>query len=1026
MKTWRTLFYDNRHLLGLFIAVSMISGAAALSSLPRLEDPRITTRHAIVVTPFPGASAERVEALVTEKLEDALLEVEEIKQIDSTSRSGVSTLSIELLDRVTEAGNDEIFSRIRDKIDEAVPELPDEALDPLFDDDRGAVAYTLITALAWPDVTADPSMGVLTRHAEALADRLRNLSGTERVRQFGQPHEQITVTLDPDRADHLGIDSSAVARALIGTDTRIPGGVRRDGQSQLIVEVDGDLDGLDRIREVIVRIADDGQALRVGDIAEVERGWRSPPDQIAISQGRRVIYVAARMGAGERADRWAEKARGIVADYRTGEGAGLDVWTVFDQSVYTQERLAMLAQNLLLGALIVMLVVLFSMGWRAAIAVGAALPLVAALSLLGVLLSGGALHQMSIFGMIIALGLLIDNAIVMTDEVRKRREAGDGPRTALGGALGHLFVPLLASTTTTVLGFLPILLLPGNAGDFVGWIGGSVVLALAFSFLVSVTVVGALAAMLVDPEGGGGWLRRGLRIEALTNGIRGLLRAAFRRPLLGMLAATSPALVGFALSTQLGSEFFPPVDRNMFDIKVWLSRTATVEESRRAAESLEETIRGHAEVEAVHWLAGNSFPSVYYNLVMNRDDVPFYLQGSIRTETAAEVDRLVPELQAELDAAHPDLQIVLSKFGQGPPSDAAIEYQIQGPDIARLQELGERIRRVLQQHEQVLHTRMTMPRGEPKLVFQPEKAKVRLAGLSLRNMATRLQAATEGIEAGRVIEGLADLPVRVRRPDAARADLGAIESMNLAVSGRRAAVPIGSLGRFALEPELGAITRLNGVRTNTIEGFPREGALPIDITREVLERLDTEGFSLPPGYRLTIAGDAEQSDEATGNLTLYAPLIGTLMMATLILVFRSVRVFAILVAVGGLSAGLGLAATWVIDFPISFNTILGTLGLVGVAFNNSIVVLAALRANPDARAGDPEALAEEVLGTSRHLLSTTLTTIGGFLPLLLLTGGNFWPSLAIVLAGGVAGAMILAMFFTPASYRLLHSKGGVA
>jgi multidrug efflux pump subunit AcrB len=1022
MSSWRTAFYDNRHLLALFIVVSGIAGAAALSSLPRLEDPRITTRNAIIVTPFPGATAERVEALVTEKIEDALLEVEEIKTLDSTSRAGVSTISIELLDTITDRGNDEIFSRIRDKLDEAVPELPPETLDPLFDDDRGAVAFTLIAAVGWPNLDP-PSMGVLARHAEALSDEWRNLPGTELVRRYGAPEEQITVTLRPDVADRLGADVAEVAAALRASDTRVPSGIRRNDRSQLVVEVGGDLDGLARIRDVVVRTRPDGSVLRVGNLARVERGWRMPPDQIGISEGRRVIYVAARMRAGGRVDQWAERAREALDRYRAGPGAALEIRTVFDQSEYTEARLGMLAQNLLLGAAIVMIVVLFSMGWRAAIAVGSALPLVAALSLLGVLVSGGALHQMSIFGMIISLGLLIDNAIVITDEVRKRRTAGDGPREALAGALGHLFVPLLASTLTTILGFLPILLLPGNAGDFVGWIGGSVALALAFSFIVSVTVVGALAALLVEPNGKGGWMRRGLRFERFTGRVRAVLRAGFRRPGLAMLAAMAPALTGFALSTQLGSEFFPPVDRNMFDVKVWLPRTAAVPESGRAAATVEDTIRRHDVVEEVHWLAGNSFPSVYYNLVMNRDDVPFYVQGTVITGTAREVDRLVPTLQRELDAAHPGLQIVLGKFGQGPPSDAAIEYQIQGPDVDRLQALGERIRRELQAHESVLHTRITMPRGEPKLAFEPDEVGIRLAGLTLREVADGLQAATEGLVGGRVIEGLADLPVRVRLPDADRADQAALESLYLA--GREAAgsVPISSLGGFELVPELGAITRVNGIRTNTVQGYPVEGALPIDITNEVLQRLEAGGFELPPGYRLTIAGDAEQSSEATGNLALYAPLIATVMIATLILVFRSVRIFLILTAVGALSAGLGLAATWVIDFPISFNTILGTIGLVGVAFNNSIVVLAAIRASGAARAADPDAMAEEVLGTGRHLLSTTLTTIGGFLPLLLLTGGNFWPSLAIVLAGGVAGAMLLAMLFTPSAYRLLHRSG---
>jgi multidrug efflux pump subunit AcrB len=285
-----------------------------------------------------------------------------------------------------------------------------------------------------------------------------------------------------------------------------------------------------------------------------------------------------------------------------------------------------------------------------------------------------------------------------------------------------------------------------------------------------------------------------------------------------------------------------------------------------------------------------------------------------------------------------------------------------------------------------------------------------------------MQTNLEGSLGGTVIENLEQLPVRVRYDHAQRSDLANIASMQFVRPDVGDWVSMHALGDLNLRPELGANTRFNAQRTNRIKGYTRNGALPIDVTHRVLARLEVGGFLLPTGYRLELGGAVEQDAEATGNLLTYVPLLLTLTVAILILLFRSGTLASLLGMVGFLSIGLGLLATWSMGFPVSFNTILGTLGLVGLAFNNSIVVLAAIRANPAAITGDAPAMVEQIMATTRHILSTTLTTIGGFLPLLLFVGGDFWPSLSIVLAGGVGGSMILALLFVPAVYVLIQRR----
>ncbi|MEM7234742.1 MAG: efflux RND transporter permease subunit, partial [Planctomycetota bacterium] len=344
-----------------------------------------------------------------------------------------------------------------------------------------------------------------------------------------------------------------------------------------------------------------------------------------------------------------------------------------------------------------------------------------------------------------------------------------------------------------------------------------------------------------------------------------------------------------------------------------------------------------------------------------------------------------------------------------------------GPSLARLQDIGESIRHSLESHPQVLHTQMTLSRGEPKLWFDANEDKARLSGLGLVELANQLGANLEGSLGGAVLENLEQLPVRVRHPESGRSALDRVASTAF-VAGTDRWVPLEAIGSLELEPELGGITRFNGERCNMIRGFTTRDALPIDVTRAALAKVQNGDFELPDGYRLELGGAIEQDSEATGNLLTYVPILATIMISTLVLTFRSVQLAIVLGLIAGLSVGLGLLSTWLASFPVSFNTFLGMLGLMGVALNDSIVVIAAIRANDRAREGEISAIVSEVSRCTRHVLSTTLTTIGGFLPLLVVVGGKFWPSLAIVLVGGIGGATILALLFVPAVYVLLNRR----
>jgi multidrug efflux pump len=673
----------------------------------------------------------------------------------------------------------------------------------------------------------------------------------------------------------------------------------------------------------------------------------------------------------------------------------------------------------------VMLVILVFMGAKASWIVGLALPLCAAFAIFSLSFFDQQIHQMSIFGIIIAIGLLIDNAIVITDEIRLNLLDQSITRLqALEKSVKHLFAPLLASTLTTVLGFMPIFLLTGNIGDFIGAIAISVVMALLGSLAISLTIIAALAARYLPRDGTSehAWYRRGWQMPAVSYQFSRLLGRSIKRPFLVLSVIVVFCLSGFVLSQQLPSVFFPSADRDQFEIYVWLPNGTSINQTKKVALGIDVLIRDKQEVQQVTWLVGASTPSIYYNQVMSRDNSPEFANAVVTTNSISQAAALIPTLQYELQDAYPNARIVVRAFGQGPPIPAPIEVDVFGPDIDTLNALGEQVRLAMTNVPGITQTIATITTGEPELQYDVSENESYIAQLSLTDIAQQLQLALAGTTGGSVLQGTEELPVRVRVNQNQRSDmkeLDAMPLMNQALMQNRASIGVAALGEFTLLPSISGITRVDGERVNKVQAFLLPGVPAIDASEQLRELLENGDFVLPKGYRLKMAGDADEQKQALGQLATYAPVLLVLMVTVLILTFNSVRFAAVIAMVAILSVGLGMFSLWVSGLPIGFNPLLGSAGLIGVAINGSIVVIAAINGNVKAKSGDTRAIVEETMSCSRHILSTTFTTVGGLIPLLLFSQGSFWPPLAVVLAGGVGFSVILSLFFTPTIVALM-------
>ncbi len=1031
-------FFRNTRLLILTMVMVVVWGLAASQSLPRQEDPTLVARIAVVNTRFPGASAERVEALVTKVVESEVAAIEEIKMLTSASRVGLSTVTIELQDAVKNA--DPVWSRVRDELEDANGQFPSGAFKPVLESAETR-AYALITALTW-NQGSEPNYAILRRFSEELAVQMRGVSGTEEVEDFGAPTEEIKVAVSAPDLAALGLSAQQLAQQVDSSDAKVTAGQLRNSQQNLAIEVDSALDDLEQIRQIPIR-AEGGQFARLDDVATVERGVREPLTDLAIVNGKPAIALGILMESGQRIDQWAAAAHTQLEDFRTQLPGGISLDVIFDQSEYVANRLETLVSNLIFGAGLVVLVTFVAMGWRASLVVGTALPLTIA-AVLGLMsMIGVAVHQMSVTGLIIALGLLIDNAVVAVDEIQMELKQGTPPERAVTKTVNYLKAPLFASTLTTILTFLPIALLPGPAGEFVGSIALTVILSLCASLLLSLSVIAALSGRFLggqdrrrlrDNRGiktaalnfldrPGAWWNEGFSSRRLGRFYRWTLERATARPILAVALTFVVPIIGFAGAGGLEQQFFPSVDRDQFQIEMEFAGQQAIAATRADVLLARDRLLQYKEVEQVHWFVGESAPKFFYNFTGSRQNSPNYAQAMVQLNTDKGVRDLIRTVQDELDVALPNARVLARQLEQGPPFEAPVELRIYGPNLDVLRELGAAAREILTTVPNVTHVRDSLSATVPKLALQIDEEQARLAGLTNAEIAQQLEATLEGAVGGSVLESTESLPVRVQIENESRGDLSQIAALNLQNEqlGAENFRPLSALGAFELVPQLAQISRRNEQRVNTVQGFITAGTLPSEVLADFQAALAVKGFETPPGYYTEVGGEQAESGDAVGALLAYVGLLLLFMGTTLVLSLRSFRSAAIVAAIGIGSVGMALFALRVFGSLMGFMAVVGTMGLIGIAINGGIIVLSAINEDELAMRGDRVAVQNVVVRSTRHVLTTTITTMVGFIPLLM-SGGAFWRPLAIAIAGGIGGSPFLALYFTPAAYLILHRR----
>ena len=1013
-------FFQNPRLFALTVGMLVALGAGAYSSIGRQEDPTITNLFANMVTPFPGADPERVEALVTSKLEDELKTIPEINEINSTSRSGLSFVSIELSSYIDEEKIEQVWSEVRDAIADARVNMPAEIGGTSFDNDSTG-AYTSISSLQLTDGSRD-NFDVVLRYAKMLQDELRRVGGTDKVEILGAPDEQIYVEVDSTRLEALGLTITQVASAVRRADAKVVAGRAQSDGTDLLVEVAGEFKTVQRVASIPVLSQIDGQQIRLGNIATIKKGVEDPLTKIAYSNGANAVLVAARMEPDLRVDRWNAVVDSVLKDFEASLPVNIQHEKIFSQNDYTQERLTEVFGNLLIGVSLVIAVLFITLGLRSALVVAVVLPLTSLASLIILQFIGIPIHQMSVTGLIVALGLLVDAAIVMTDDIGRRLREGVTPVEAMKKAVIRLRGPLFASTFTTALAFTPMALLPGPAGDFVGSIAISVIVMLVTSFFIAIFLTPAIAGWILDSETRDKRLAR--VFSPITSWFRRSINWSLANPGISVMVACLLPISGFLTFPVLTAQFFPGVDRDQFYIQVDLNTGSALFQTDATVQEVDRILATTEGIETRHWVVGENAPPFYYNMIQNRDNDPRFAEALVTTSNPQVTEEIIPQLQERLDREVPEAQILVQGLFQGPPVNAPVEYKVIGPNLATLRDIGNQIRERMARVPDVTHTRVSLDGGTPKVVFNLDEQKVGQAGYGLTDVASILNSSLSGIRAGSLLEGTEEVPITVRLAAGDRQIQSRYAQLSLPIrsqiTGELESVPLSSLGKVEVVPGKSPILRQNGERLNTVQGFVTRGVLPSEALKQVQAELEADPVALPPGYRIQLGGDSDARSETTGNLLSSISLIIALSVATIVVTFNSYRLSGIAFIVCLLSAGLSLFSLALFQFPFGIQALIGVIGSIGVSINAALIVLTALKADPEAAAGDKTAGANVVMESSRHIVSTTVTTFGGFLPLLL-AGGGFWPPFAMAIAGGVLLSTVVSFYFTPAMFYLWYA-----
>ncbi len=1005
-------FVKNPSFTVLFFLMLTAVSVVSLVGMPRAEDPEILSPDFPIVVLYPGTSPQDMEELVVKPIEKKIGELEDIRKINTTINDGVAVIYAEYR---YDSDRDDKYQELIREMNSIRDELPAD----LLSIEVRKVSPSDVNILQIALVSENASDATLRKVAENLKTELEEIPSLKKVAWHGVPEQQVRVDIDLDKLARMGIPLNYVLGSIAGEAANIPAGSLRAGTKSFNVKTSGKYADLEEIANTVV-FSGGGKVVKLRDVAQV--GARAAERKhITRLNGHRAALVTAAMKSGGNISQTKEAYGPILDAFERKLPANVAMVRAFDQADNVQRRLSGLGFDFLIAIGLVFFTLL-PLGWRAASIVMMAIPLSLGLGIVSLDLLGYSLNQLSIVGFVVALGLLVDDSIVVVENIERWLREGHSRMDAAIRATGQITLAVIGTTATLAIAFMPLAFLPGGSGDFIRSLPVAVISAVLASLLVSLTVIPYLAGRILrthtDPAGN-------IFLRLLKRGIAAsytrLLEVALKHPWKTMTAALVLFAGSLGVFGIIGFKLFPSSEKPQFLVNVKMPLQSNLEATDAMTRLIERDLLKVPEVEHVTANVGKGNPRIYYNEIPSNEKSD-YAQVFVQLKkdvNAVVKKRIIEDLRTRFSSMA-GAKIEVKDFEQGPPVDAPVSIRIIGDNLDTLRALADRVEDTLLRVPGTIYVGNDLDVMKSDLRVRIHTEKARAMGILTADIDRTIRLAVSGIPIAQFTDADGeDYDIVAGTPQQGYATLASLEGI-FVNNAQGTPIPLTQVATIGFETSPPVIKHYDKQRYAVVKSFMSRGALAEDINQEFLRRM--EGFPMPAGYRFELAGEREQQQEAFGggfNKIVIATIF--LFIMVLVLEFRTLKSTLIVLSVIPLGVIGGVAMLWATGNPMSFVAIIGFIALAGVEVKNSILLVDFTNQLRREGMGLEEAIREA--GELRFLpiVLTSLTAIGGLIPIALNSNPLISP-LAIVLIGGLISSTLLSRIVTPVVYKLIPPR----
>ncbi|WP_416307089.1 efflux RND transporter permease subunit [Neptunicella sp. SCSIO 80796] len=1013
MNITRLAIQNNRVTLA-FLCFIFIAGWQTFKQMPRAYDPGFIVRTAQVLTYFPGASPQRVEELVSSKIEEAAKKIPELDFVKSESRTGVSIVRVSIKESYTDMRP--IWDNLRRKVEDVVPDLPDDIVGPFVNDEFGDVYGIVLT------VTGEGlSYAELQKVADKAQAALQQIPDVAKMDIFGEQEQQVFVEYDNARLSELGLSPLQLSQILSARNIVISGGEFNLGLERIVLEPSGNFESIEDIGKTVISSPKTHRLIMLRDIATITRGYIEPAKSLVHSSGQSALALALSMREGGNNIELGEQVRKAIHSFEAQYPHGVEFDLVNFSPKEVDVKVRDFMANLLQAVLVVSLVMLLTLGVRTGLVVAMLIPTSILLSLIVMDLFHIGLDQISLAALIISLGMLVDNGIVMSESIMVHMQKGKSAIESAIASASELRLPLLTSSLTTAAAFLPIYLAESNVGEFTASLFKVVTITLLCSWLISLTVIPLLCIK---------FLRVSLTQEcyggAAYRGYERLLKATLNHRAVVIVLTVGLLLVSLVGASLLPKLFFPPSERSYFKMELELPTSYAIQSTETVVADLEaylaENLMINEERKAgiSNWVTyiGNGGPR--FILSHNpKPSSPNYALMIVNVSDASEIRHYMDEIRRYAQDHHPDLTLTLSLIGNGPAVNNPIEVRLSGWDPDVLARATEQVRGHLNQMPELQNITDDWGQRIKKLNVAVDQVRAQRAGVTSQDIAISLQTSLSGFELTEYREQEDNIPVMLRTQASTRQTLNKVRSLSVYAQMTGHSVPLSQVADVQLVWDVAKIQRRNGLRTVTLGAQLVGDANAAEMVSRLDSWLNKQQGNWDNEVTYQFGGEHESSGKANQSIADKLAIAGMIIVALLIGQFNSVRKSIVVLStiplgLIGVISGLTLANSY-----IGFMTILGIVSLAGIVINNAIVLLERIKIELDNGVEHYQAIVNAAKTRARPILLTTATTVLGLIPLYL-GGGAMWEPMAIAIMAGLLFSTLLTLGVVPVLYASLY------